>query len=302
MGDGNVVQNFAACEDGVTGDTFPNVKLELFQIALFILAGFLIEAITLADESNTAKNVGFNLAWTAIRTFFDLTLGAAFWLWLTTITRLAGVKPMFPLAHISWILPAIIIGFITRDFFYYWFHRLQHASRWLWAEHELHHSDEHMNVTTALRHHWLETPIESLLVTLPMTLLFGSPRLTVLSYLVSRSAGFFVHMNSRINLGRWFGSPALHRVHHSKLPEHIDKNFAPFIPLWDVIFGTYFAPPQKVPPTGLISGETVYSLPRAVVMPFISWAKISRSLVGYPDHLIAGVAIVGEHPVETSRR
>src|SRR5437667_12142 len=28
------------------------------------------------------------------------------------------------------------------DFFYYWFHRLQHANLWLWEQHKLHHSDQ----------------------------------------------------------------------------------------------------------------------------------------------------------------
>src|ERR1700747_2377235 len=44
------------------------------------------------------------------------------------------------------------------DFFYYWFHRFQHALPVLWCQHKLHHSDLQLNVTTTHRHHWLEEP------------------------------------------------------------------------------------------------------------------------------------------------
>lgn len=45
--------------------------------------------------------------------------------------------------------------------------------------------------------------------------------------------------------GRWsmvFPSPAHHHVHHSCHPDHLDKNFAFMLPIWDVIFRTYEMP------------------------------------------------------------
>ena len=45
--------------------------------------------------------------------------------------------------------------------------------------------------------------------------------------------------------GKWsmiFPSPAHHHVHHSCHPDHIDKNFAFMLPIWDVIFKTYHMP------------------------------------------------------------
>lgn len=250
------------------------MKLEFLQLGLFFLAGFVIEALTLADEGNTGRNVRFNLAWVTLRTVFDLTVGALLAAWITQQIHGIRLFPIFPLSNIAWAFPAAMLALILRDFFYYWFHRLQHSSRWLWAEHELHHSDEHMNVTTALRHHWLETPLESILVVMPTAMLFGQAKVTVLAYLLSRSAGFFIHLNSRINLGIAFGSPTYHRVHHSKAAEHMDKNFAAFFPLWDVIFGTYCRSPKIAPETGLASGESVYSIPYALVMPFVKWGEM----------------------------
>src|SRR5581483_2609303 len=162
---------------------------------------------------------------------------------------------------------------------YYWFHRLQHASRWLWAEHALHHSDLHMNVTTAIRHHSLEAPLNALLVTIPFQLLFRPPTITFpAAYTVMYFSGYLIHCNVKLSLGAFgkvFVSPDNHRIHHSRQPQHLDKNFAQFCPIWDVMFGTYYAPrPGEYPQAGLLSGETVTSLRRAVVMPFQSWQQM----------------------------
>ena len=187
------------------------------------------------------------------------------------------------------ILPfAIILAFtssILRDFFYYWFHRLQHASRWLWAQHALHHSDECMNVTTTWRHHWLEMPMETVAVIVPAAILFKPPIVTIpLAYLITQGMSYFIHLNSRISLGPLtpiIAGPQTHRIHHSKLPEHIDKNFAAIFPLWDVIFGTYYHPKKgECPPCGLASGETVHSFRYALLMPFITWVKMLKRRKG----------------------
>ena len=37
-------------------------------------------------------------------------------------------------------------------------------------------------------------------------------------------------------------SPAHHHVHHRSHPDHVDKNFAFLVPVWDVIFKTYCMP------------------------------------------------------------
>lgn len=171
-----------------------------------------------------------------------------------------------------------------RDFFYYWLHRLQHGSSWLWAEHALHHSDEHVNVTTSVRHHWLEMPLTITLVDVPLLLLLRPPIITLTAVASILSFTEFTnHMNFRFGLGRlsWLiATPQTHRIHHSRLEEHIDKNFAAFFPVWDVIFGTYYAPQKgEFPETGLASGEQVRTVRHALLLPFLTWRNmlISRS-------------------------
>jgi sterol desaturase/sphingolipid hydroxylase (fatty acid hydroxylase superfamily) len=255
------------------------IETELIQLGIFFLLGFVIEAIALADEGNTFKNLRFNVSYAVLRSIFDISLGSAFAVWIASLIDKLPIHPLLRIPGHNHVTVGIFFGFcglLVWDFFYYWLHRLQHASKWLWAQHALHHSDEHMNVTTNTRHHWLESPLEALFVAVPTALIIGGVRTTLAAYLVERAAGFFIHLNSRISLGRVFTSPASHRLHHSKLPEHIDKNFAAFFPLWDVLFGTWVPPSSEMVPTGLSSGETVYSLPYALAMPFVIWAKMLK--------------------------
>src|SRR5437763_996500 len=69
---------------------------------------------------------------------------------------------------------------------------------------------------------------------------------------------FSNHSSMRYELERFsflIVSTQTHRIHHSRLPEHFDKNFAAWFPIWDIIFGTYYAPKKgEFPPTG-VAGE-----------------------------------------------
>jgi len=192
-----------------------------------------------------------------------------------------GLIALGRLEHGS-LLRAIALAFpivLMRDFFYYWFHRLQHWSKWFWAQHALHHSDEYVNATTSIRHHWLEMPLTAIFVYWPLAFLFDAPALTygIAASLISW-IGLANHVNIRIGLGRfgWLIScPQTHRIHHSKQPEHTDKNFAVNFPIGDVLFGTYYeAKNGEYPPTGLSSGERVTSTWRALLLPFTMWWKM----------------------------
>jgi sterol desaturase/sphingolipid hydroxylase (fatty acid hydroxylase superfamily) len=76
-----------------------------------------------------------------------------------------------------------------------------------------------------------------------------------------------------------FGGPQYHRVHHSILPEHHDKNFAAFFPIWDIIFGTAYLPKKNdYPPTG-IEGVEIQSVPKALFSPFVDWTRMLRDAI-----------------------
>ena len=121
--------------------------------------------------------------------------------------------------------------------------------------HALHHTDEQMNITTTQRIHILEYVFAPVLVTGPMTILFNlpAPSIAVLASLPTLWT-FFTHANVRVSFGPlWWmlASPQYHRIHHSIEPQHLNRNFAAYFPLWDIVFGTAYRPkPGEYPMSG----------------------------------------------------
>lgn len=178
-------------------------------------------------------------------------------------------------------LATFVLFMLITDFFYYWLHRLQHKSSILWNQHEVHHSDTTMNVTTNVRHHWTEILLHALFITVPFSLLFNlTPAAAGVVATLFASWQFIIHLNARLPLGRWswmLVGPQVHRIHHSSLPQHQDKNFAAYFPVWDVLFGTYHAPARdEYPPVGLASGERIDSVWSAAIWPFARWHQRLR--------------------------
>lgn len=175
------------------------------------------------------------------------------------------------------ILATLVATFIT-DFFYYWFHRSLHVSRWLWQIHLLHHSDEHMNAMTAQRGHFLETVLSPAFIAIPMAILFKLPPIEIgLLSVVPYGYLFFVHANIRVGFGPlwWLViSPDYHRIHHSIEPQHRDRNFTNWFPIWDIVFGTLWRPrPGERPATG-VDGVHVKTLGEAFLLPLTGWRRM----------------------------
>jgi sterol desaturase/sphingolipid hydroxylase (fatty acid hydroxylase superfamily) len=257
----------------------------LTYVLPFMAIGWGLEEFARADASRSTS-LRFNVCYTVTFWAFDVILGSVIGLAVASVTlALPGAGFIrLPIRQAPTLVEIVGITFAwisVRDVFYYWFHRWQHASAWLWAQHELHHSDEQMNVSTAWRHHWLEFPLEAVFVVAPITYICTPPAIiVVVAAALTQVMAHFIHMNSRLSLGRWswlVANPHNHRIHHSFAPEHLDKNFAAVLPLWDVLFGTY-CPPRagEFPATGLASGERVHALWAASLWPFRRWAAMVR--------------------------
>ena len=61
--------------------------------------------------------------------------------------------------YLAWLSPklgfwaaALLLCFLGEDLAYYWFHRISHEVRILWADHSMHHSAETYDFTVNLRH------------------------------------------------------------------------------------------------------------------------------------------------------
>ncbi|HUH85370.1 MAG TPA: sterol desaturase family protein [Stellaceae bacterium] len=162
------------------------------------------------------------------------------------------------------------VFFLATDFLDYLWHRAQHAVPLLWAMHSLHHSDTAMNVTTSTRHFWIEAPIRMMFIYPLVGIVFQVPPVVLIFYGVFKLQDFVQHLNLKLGFGPlWpaLSSPQYHRIHHSTRPEHCNRNFAHFLPLFDILFGTHYRPrPGEYPPTGLGTGE-VPNLLGAILWP-----------------------------------
>ncbi|HEY6869667.1 MAG TPA: sterol desaturase family protein [Novosphingobium sp.] len=151
---------------------------------------------------------------------------------------------------------ALPLFLLVRDFLEFAYHFASHRIPALWAMHSLHHSDPEMTALTTNRHFWGDQLVKALTIWSAMTMLTTSTDRLMLIYAAASLYNYFVHANLRIDFGRWswvLNSPAYHRRHHSRLPEHYDTNFAALFPIWDVLFGTYRRP-DGWPPSGLDGG------------------------------------------------
>ncbi|MCU0437043.1 MAG: sterol desaturase family protein [Raineya sp.] len=134
-----------------------------------------------------------------------------------------------------------VLLFVLQDFFYYLIHVLEHRCRFFWAVHNIHHSSEFFNFTTALRSSVFQ-PIYKFPFYIPLILLGFKGIDIMLVYALGQTYGFFVH-SSWFKRWKWIEwimvTPSHHRVHHAKEPEYIDKNMSMVFIIWDKLFGTF---------------------------------------------------------------
>ena len=251
-------------------------------VGLMTLIGFALEQIKPVGQRVPISAMLFNLAYVAIS--FAVLVTLVPWLQVFTnpiVQRWGGCLHMrFPDGLLGSIL-SVAVFLLIYDFFYYWWHRAQHATSWLWAVHELHHTERHLNVTTSARHHWLEESFRLFAVLLPMGLLFrlDGPSIGAV-FTVAMFFGYFIHLNLRLELGVFtglVGGPQYHRLHHSIENQHHNRNFAALFPIWDRVFHTQRLPlPSEWPETGLVEYPVGNSWKHALFGPFIAWASTLR--------------------------
>lgn len=245
---------------------------------------FLAERVWPAERNQPLRNLAFNLRWMLVSEFMVALLGPAAAFATVLGVRAIGVKGLIGIdfekgSALYYISPILFL--LMFDAFYYWFHRLQHAVPFLWEQHKLHHADESVNATTRARHHWTEALFRVPFIFIPLAVLFDlSPAKTGLLAFFAAYWAYFKHANLRLPLGRlsWLiVGPQVHRIHHSRLPEHQDKNLAAYFPIYDIVFRTYYRPgEEEFPPTGLSSGERITSIRQAFVLPFTGWLRMAR--------------------------
>ncbi len=145
---------------------------------------------------------------------------------------------VFDLPDVWWVFPALLV---SEDFCFYWFHRVRHEVRFLWAEHIAHHSSENYNLATALRQPWTAI-VTGPIFWAPMGLLGFTPEQIVLAHSISLIYQYWIHTELVGKLGpfEWiFNTPSHHRVHHGRNALYLDRNHGGILIIWDRLFGTF---------------------------------------------------------------
>jgi sterol desaturase/sphingolipid hydroxylase (fatty acid hydroxylase superfamily) len=254
-------------------------RTQNFQVlALVLLVASAIEAVVPARRQ-ASHSRAFNIPYGCMMLLFDSVVAPLPIFIADALAQRFGLRSVLDLSFdasgsIARSCAAVVIGVALADFFQYWFHRLQH-SRLLWPQHAVHHSDTALDVTTTQRAHVLDHLFLPIAITVPMALFFDLPGndIVVLSVLPSLWP-YMIHTNIRLGFGRaWWllTSPQYHRIHHSAEPQHRDRNFALWLPLWDIVFGTAYVPrPREYPATG-VSGIEICTTSQAFLYPFQRW-------------------------------
>jgi sterol desaturase/sphingolipid hydroxylase (fatty acid hydroxylase superfamily) len=129
---------------------------------------------------------------------------------------------------------AIAVIVVAMDGLNWFAHLANHRVRMLWRFHELHHSQEDMNVLTVFRTHPL-IHVSYLISLIPGIVLLANGALSTTILVIYAGTVAFAHSNTNLGfgpLGRIFVSPNFHRIHHRLVgPQDVNLGFA--LTIWD---------------------------------------------------------------------
>jgi len=137
-----------------------------------------------------------------------------------------------------------ILSVIVLDAFDYFWHRANHRIPFLWRFHKAHHSDNDLDVFTALRFHPGELLISSLAKAI-WIVIWGPSAFAWFLFEISVSiCAQFHHSNIDMpesieqQLSKIIVTPRFHALHHLVEREYGDRNYSTIFSVWDRFFGT----------------------------------------------------------------
>lgn len=153
-----------------------------------------------------------------------------------------------PLAELPLWAQAITFLVIS-DFLLYWIHRIFHGAT-MWKYHAVHHSSEELDWISAARFHPINLFLGSVAVDVALLLAGISPNVMLWVGPFTTATSALVHANLNWTFGPFkyvLASPVFHRWHHTAADRGGSKNFAGTLPIWDLLFGTWYMPAKELP-------------------------------------------------------
>ena len=248
-----------------------SVAVVLWFAAFF--AGERVRPASPPPESSDGpgKRVGRNLGLWAC----NIALSLAFVLPLTALAAAHGLgwrpEAWGSLAG-GW--PMLVADIVVLDLWIWAWHRANHEIPFLWRFHEVHHLDETLDASTALRFHFGEVAL-SACVRAVVIFLLGVPLAHVLLFeTLVLCAAIFHHSNLALppglerRLSRVIITPSVHWVHHHSVRSDTDSRYGTIFSFWDPLFGT-LTPARRTAsmPIG-VEGRREENLARLLARPF----------------------------------
>lgn len=222
------------------------------QLILYAIPGFVALLLVEVWLSSTTKVGQASRGYEVRDTFASLAMGVG-----SLVAKIPVVAAIYAfnsllyeyrfieLPEVWWIWPLLLLG---DDFCYYWFHRLHHEIRFLWAGHVNHHSSTHYNLSTALRQPWT-TVLTGPIFWAPLPLLGFAPEMILAAQSINLIYQYWIHTELVGSMGPFgwiFNTPAHHRVHHGRNAIYLDRNHGGILIVWDRLFGTFQAEAEAV--------------------------------------------------------
>lgn len=140
----------------------------------------------------------------------------------------------------------MVSGLLLLDLLGAWLpHWVEHKTPLLWRLHLIHHSDTHVDTTSANRHHPGESVVR-FAFTLGAVVVIGAPMWLVFLYQsLSVVLSQFNHANIALpraldRVLSWvIVSPDMHKVHHHYVLPYTDSNYGNVFSVWDRLFNTF---------------------------------------------------------------
>jgi len=246
---------------------FKGVAVSLWFALLFVGERLRPAAATIGgwfgDWPRLAGNAGF---W-AINALLSLAIVVPVSAWAANIN--IGLRPAWPGGGTGLLFDLVLL-----DFLIYWWHRANHNLTFLWRFHEVHHLDQFLDTTSAVRFHFGEVLL-SAGARAVVIVLFTIPLSSVLTFeALVLAATLFHHSNVKLPGGleralSWIVvTPSIHWVHHHAEWRDTNANYSTVLSLWDRLFGSR-SPTRRAPFMAIgTPGRLDLSWPRLVASPF----------------------------------
>lgn len=187
--------------------------------------------------SHGLRRIAKNLSFWPLNIFLSL-------MFIFPITKFTAGYALFERPEYLQGAQGLLLDIVILDIFIYFWHRAMHEVPFLWRFHQVHHLDEHLDTTSAVRFHFAEIFFATF-VRACVVFLFALPFSSIVMFeSLVLMAAFFHHSNIKLPkrlegiLSKIIITPSIHWVHHHAIRSDTDSNYGTIFSFWDKIFQT----------------------------------------------------------------